>query len=69
MNKFQLVDAPDDYLIKSIARNDVATIKRHIAMYEDNVKNLKKPLYVEHAKKMLRLSKLALEVAEAKAGA
>jgi hypothetical protein len=59
-------EADEAHLVKSIARNDVETIKRHIAMYEDNVKNLKKPLYVDHAKKMLRLSKVALEIKQGK---
>ena len=53
--------AEDEYLIKSIAKNDVETIKRHIAMYEANVKELTKPAYIDHAKHMLRLSKLALK--------
>jgi hypothetical protein len=60
--KLVIVEADEQHLIKSIARNDVETIKRHIAMYEDNVKNLIKPSYVNHAKKMLRLSKMALEI-------
>ena len=59
-------EAGEAHLVKSIAKNDVKTIQRHIAMYESDVKNLKKPLYVDHAKKMLRLSKLALKIAKDK---
>jgi hypothetical protein len=59
-------EADEQYLIKSIARNDVETIQRHIAMYEKNVKELSAPFYVDQAKKMLRLSKIALEIAQAK---
>jgi hypothetical protein len=62
--EIQLAD--DDYLIKSIAKNDVETIKRHIAMYEKNVKELTKPAYIDHAKHMLQLSKIALKIAQAK---
>jgi hypothetical protein len=58
--------AEDDYLIKSIAKNDAETIKRHIAMYEKNVKELTKPEYIDHAKHMLRLSKIALKIVQAK---
>jgi hypothetical protein len=59
-------EADEQYLIKSIAKNSVETIERHIAMYEKNVKELTKPLYVDHAKKMLRLSKIALKIAQAR---
>jgi len=61
-----IAEADEQYLIKSIARNDVETIQRHIAEYEKDVKELTKPLYVNHAKKMLRLSKIALKIAQAR---
>jgi len=64
-----LQEADDQHMIKMMVREyDVKALNRHIAMYEDNVKNLVKPSYVEHAKRMLRLSKTALEIVKENAG-